>query len=158
MAGKMLVGFDTSEESYQAFDYALEMAASNMAPAPPEINVLSVIQLPGGLNLIDTSSLIDETTRDFKAQFKALEEKAKALNLSISTEISVGQPAGEIVKAAKQKDCQFIIVGRKRRRKISRLLLGSVSKQVAAEAHCNVIVCQKGPEPVPSLIPQLQAV
>ena len=28
MVGKMLVGFDGSEESYKAFDFALDMAAS----------------------------------------------------------------------------------------------------------------------------------
>ncbi|MDA8388233.1 MAG: universal stress protein [Nitrospiraceae bacterium] len=154
MTRNMLVGFDASEESYQAFDYALSMAASYKFP--PEITVLSVVQRPGGLNLVDTGSLIEETTRDFKVQLKTLEEKAKAVNLRISTEVVMGCPARAIVNTAKEKDCQFIIVGRKRRSKISRLLFGSVSRHVASEANCTVIVCQKGSESgSKSIIPAL---
>lgn len=146
---KMLVGFDSSEESYRAFDLALGMAASYQFPAIPEINVLSVIQRPGiGLDVVDIRSLVDDATAEFKALFKTLEEKAKAANLRIRTEIAVGHPAKTIVQAAKDKGCQLIIVGHRRRSKLSRLVLGSVSKHVASRAHCSVVLVEKGLEPV----------
>ncbi len=143
MTGKMLVGFDASEESYEAFNLALKMATSSKLPVPPEINVLSVIQRPQGLNLVDTDSLIDEATRDFEKQLKALEEKGKAFNLKINTEVAVGCPSKTIAKAAKEKGCPFILVGRKRRSKLSRLILGSVSRAVASRAECTVITVNK---------------
>jgi nucleotide-binding universal stress UspA family protein len=158
MTGNMLVGFDASEESYQAFDLALKMAASNKLSASPEINVLSVVQRPQGLNLVDTSSLIDEATRDFKKQLKALEEKGKAVNLRINTEVAVGCPSRTIAKAAKEKGCPFILVGRKRRSMLSRLILGSVSRAVASRADCNVITVKKNSRPASKSFSPVEAV
>lgn len=149
MSTKILIGFDSSEESYRAFDFALNMAAS--LPAPPEITVLSVVQHPGRLAGVDVSGLIDEATAEFKVYFKTLEEKAKAANLRISAEVAVGHPAEMIVRAAKEKGCQFVMLGSKRRSKIGRLILGSVSRHVASRAHCNVILVKKGLEPAPEL-------
>lgn len=143
MTGKMLVGFDASDESYEAFDMALKMATSYKLPAPPEINVLSVVQRPQGLNLVDTDSLIDEATRDFKKQLRVLEEKGKAANLTINTEVAVGCPSRTMAKTAKEKGCQFILVGRRRRSKLSRLILGSVSRAVTSRAECSVITVNK---------------
>jgi nucleotide-binding universal stress UspA family protein len=143
MTGKMLVGFDASDESYEAFDLALKMATSYKLPAPPEINVVSVVQRPHGLNLVDTSSLIEEAARDFNKQLKVLEARAKAVNIKISTEVAVGCPSRTMAKAAKEKGCQFILVGRRRRSMLSRLILGSVSRAVASRAECTVITVNK---------------
>jgi nucleotide-binding universal stress UspA family protein len=143
MTGKMLVGFDASEESHEAFNLAIKMATSYKLPVPPEIHVLSVVQRPQGLNLVDTDSLIEEATRDFKKQLKALEEKGKAFNLGISTDVAVGCPSRMIAKAAREKGCQFILVGRRRRSKLSRLIFGSVSRAVGSGAECTVITVNK---------------
>ncbi|MEJ2682882.1 MAG: universal stress protein [Candidatus Sulfobium sp.] len=158
MTGKMLVGFDASEESYEAFDLALKMATSYKLPVPPEINVLSVVQRPQGLNLVDTSSLIDEATRDFKKQLKALEERANAFNLRINTEVAVGCPSRTIAKAAKEKGCPFILVGRKRRSMLSRLISGSVSRAVASRAECTVITVNKNLESASRVFSPAEAV
>ena len=138
----MLVGFDGSEESYKAFDFALELATSCKVPAP-EIFVLSVIRPPEGLNLVDKNSLIDEATQQFKEQFKDLEGKAGASNFKISSEIAVGHPADTIIKYARNMDCPMVIVGHKGRSKIAGFLLGSVSRHVATMAHCTVVIVRK---------------
>jgi nucleotide-binding universal stress UspA family protein len=138
MITKILVGFDASEESYKAFDFAVDMSVSHKSA--PEIIVLSVIRPPEGMNLVDTDSLIDEAAEEFKTELKGLVEKAKSTNLKISTEVAVGHPADTIVKFADEKECSLIVVGHKGRSKLGGLLLGSVSRHIVTLAHCSVVV------------------
>lgn len=158
MTGKMLVGFDASEESYQAFDLALKMATSYKLPVPAEINVMSVVQRPQGLNLVDTGSLIDEATRDFRKQLKVLEERGKALNIRVNTEVGVGCPSRTMAKAAKEKGCQFILVGHRRRSMLSRLIFGSVSRAVASRAECTVITVNRNLESASKVFSPAEAI
>jgi nucleotide-binding universal stress UspA family protein len=53
-----------------------------------------------------------------------------------------GFPFIEILKAAKQRRCDLIVMGSHGRRGISRLLLGSVTNQVLAHADIPVLVCR----------------
>ena len=141
MIGRMLVGFDASEESYKAFDFAVDMAAS-CKPAS-DIFVLTVIQPPEGLYLVEADNLLDETTKQYQALLKGLEEKARIKNIKINTELVVGHPAEMIVHFAKKKGCPLIIVGHKGRSKLEGMFLGSVSRNVAAMAHCTVVIVRK---------------
>lgn len=138
MITKMLVGFDASEESYKAFDFALDMAVSHKSE--PEILVLSVIRPPEGMNLVDTGSLMDEAAKEFKEELQGLIDKARSQNIRISTEVAVGHPADTIVKFANENDCSLIIVGHRGRSKLGGLLLGSVSRHIVTLAHCSVTV------------------
>lgn len=138
MIERILVGFDASEESYRAFDFALDMVVSHKST--PEIMVLSVVRPPEGMNLVDTDSLIDEASEEFKTEQKSLEEKAGSQNIRISTYLAVGHPADTIVKFANEKNCSLIVVGHKGRSKLGGLLLGSVSRHIVTLAHCSVVV------------------
>lgn len=138
MIERILVGFDASEESYKAFDFALDMVVSHKST--PEIMVLSVVRPPEGMNLVDTDSLIDEASKEFKTEQKVLEEKARSQNVRISTDLAVGHPADTIVKFANEKDCSLIVVGHRGRSKLGGLLLGSVSRHIVTLAHCSVVV------------------
>lgn len=138
MIERILVGFDASEESYRAFDFALDMVISHKST--PEIMVLSVVRPPEGMNLVDTDSLIDEASEEFKTEQKSLEEKAGSQNIRISTYLAVGHPADTIVKFANEKNCSLIVVGHKGRSKLGGLLLGSVSRHIVTLAHCSVVV------------------
>ncbi|MDA8163447.1 MAG: universal stress protein [Desulfobacteraceae bacterium] len=141
MIGKMIVGFDASVESYQAFDFALDMACS-CQPAS-DIFVLTVVQPPEGVYLVASDKLLDETTKQYEGLLKDLEEKAKAKKIRIRTEIAVGHPAETIVRFAEEMGCPLIIVGHKGRSKLQGMLLGSVSRSVASLARCTVIIVRK---------------
>lgn len=138
MISKILVGFDASEESYKAFDFAVDMVTSHK-PAP-EIVVLSVIRPPEGMNLVDTDSLEEEAAEEFKTEQSGLVEKAGSKNLRISTEVAVGHPADTIVKYADENGCSLIVVGHKGRSRLGGLLLGSVARHIISLAHCSVVV------------------
>jgi nucleotide-binding universal stress UspA family protein len=138
MISKILVGFDASEESYKAFDFAVDMSISHKSA--PEIIVLSVVRPPEGMNLVDTDSLEKEAAEEFKTELRGLVEKAGSGDLKISTDVAVGHPADTIVKYADEKGCSLIVVGHKGRSKLGGLLLGSVARHIISLAHCSVVV------------------
>lgn len=59
---------------------------------------------------------------------------------SISTRVSRGDPAEEIIAVAEQEVAGLIAVGSRGHGRLAGLLLGSVAQKVVAEAHCPVLV------------------
>jgi nucleotide-binding universal stress UspA family protein len=139
MLKKILVAFDGSPQSYQAFDFALEI--SKLCPgAAPEIFIISVAQPPEPIDIVEVDAVIDSATQHYEELFKGIREKARERNLEVKTEVVVGHPADQIVKYAKDKKCDMVVVGQKGKSKIESWLLGSVSKRVATYAPCTVTI------------------
>lgn len=139
MLKRILVAFDGSEKSYDAFEFALE--TSKLCPgAAPEIIVLSVAQPPEPADIVEVEAIIDSATQHYEELFKGLREKAKERNLELKTEVVVGHPADQIVRYAKENDCDMIVMGQRGKSKIESWLLGSVSKRVATYAPCTVTI------------------
>ncbi|MDA8155034.1 MAG: universal stress protein [Actinomycetota bacterium] len=138
MIKNMLVAIDGSPKSFEAFDFALDMAAA--CNAAPLIHLLAVVQPPESLYLVETDSLVDSASKQFEAVLKGLAEKAKAKNIAVRTVVTVGHPAERIVKFAGEKNCDLIVVGHTGKSMLGGLLLGSVSRRVAAEAPCSVVI------------------
>jgi nucleotide-binding universal stress UspA family protein len=103
MLKRILIAFDGSEQSYKAFDFALQMS-SLRAGISPEIIVLSVAQPPEPADIVEVDAIIDGATQHYEELFKELREKAKAKNLEIKTEVAVGHPAAQIVKVPMRKN------------------------------------------------------
>lgn len=139
MLKKILVAFDGSEKSYDAFNFALEM--SKLCPgAAPEIIVLSVAQPPEPADIVEVEAIIDNATQYYEELFKILRDKAKEKNLEIKTVVVVGHPADQIIRYAKENNCDMVVLGQKGKSKIESWLLGSVSKRVATYAPCTVTI------------------
>lgn len=139
MLNKILVAFDGSEQSYKAFDFALEMLRL-CTGASPEITVVSVAQPPEPADIVEVDAIIDSATQHYEELFKGLREKARKKNVEINTEVAVGHPADQIVKYASEKKSDLIILGQRGKSKIAKWLLGSVSKRVASYAPCTVTI------------------
>lgn len=56
----------------------------------------------------------------------------------LQTEVIAGRPATELIQRAKEWGADLIVVGSQGRTALGRLILGSVSMEVAAGAHCSV--------------------
>ena len=139
MLHKILVAFDGSEQSYKAFDFALEMSKLYTG-ASPEIIVLSVAQPPEPIDIVEMDAIIESATQHYEDLFKGLRDKAKPENVEINTDIVVGHPADQIIKYATEKKSDMIIVGQRGKSKIATWLLGSVSKRVSSYAPCTVTI------------------
>lgn len=60
--------------------------------------------------------------------------------------LSMGDPAGEIVRVATQEHVESIVLGTHGRTGFSRLLMGSVAEAVVRRAPCPVLVYRESPE------------
>jgi nucleotide-binding universal stress UspA family protein len=138
MLNKLLIAFDGSEQSYRAFDFAMEM--HRICGASPEITVLSVAQPPEPEGMIGVNSFLESANMVYEHLFKGLRDKASKVNLEIKTEVIVGHPAHEIIKYAAEKKSDIIIVGQRGRSKVAKWLMGSVSKRISTYAPCTVAI------------------
>lgn len=71
---------------------------------------------------------------------KQLQAYQAHLPCSSELEIVTGDPAEEVVRLAHIHDADLIVIGSRGLTGLKRILLGSVSSQVVADAHCSVLV------------------
>ncbi|HKM91785.1 MAG TPA: universal stress protein [Candidatus Acidoferrales bacterium] len=72
------------------------------------------------------------------ALVRRVAEKLRAAGFLVTTLVSEGEPAEEIVDAAADWDADLIVLGSHGRKGLERFLLGSVSETVARHAPCSV--------------------
>ncbi|MDA8170430.1 MAG: universal stress protein [Nitrospiraceae bacterium] len=138
MFKRILVPFDGSDKSRDAFDLALELAS--LQKPTSTIFAVSVVQPPESLYFVDMSGAVDAAMSHYEQMLGELAAKAREKGLFVKTEVVIGHPADKIVKMAAEKGCDLIVVGHKGRSAIEGFLLGSVSRRVAAEAGCTVTI------------------
>ena len=168
MVRKILVAFDGSEKSYEAFNFALDMS-KNCLNLSVNIFVLSVAQPPEPMAFteINPDAIMKGITQYYEELFKGLREKAGKREINIQAEVVMGHPADQIIKYAKEKGCDLIVMGHRGRSKIADWLLGSVSGRNASifsaastisittgrssERRSTLVVCTRLCAPYPSM-------
>jgi nucleotide-binding universal stress UspA family protein len=79
----------------------------------------------------EAHKLAEEAVQQLKSDFPAWDVRAEAM---------AGTPAPAVIKEADDWNVDLIVLGTHGRSALGRLLMGSVSQKVAAEAHCSVRV------------------
>jgi nucleotide-binding universal stress UspA family protein len=136
----IVVGIDSSSHSMTALEWAMQEAASHHEPLTV-ITVEVVVASGWGGSQVYAA---DYELRD-KAQ-KAAEEAVASVAAklgdaapeSVTVRALLGQPAAQMLEAA--KDADHLILGRRGSGGFNRLALGSVSSQVAQHAPCPVTI------------------
>jgi nucleotide-binding universal stress UspA family protein len=90
-----------------------------------------------------SAALLAEEQHVAEGLARASIETLAAAGLRAEVSVRVGDPTGEIVDAARSVDADLIVVGSRGRGAIRGLVLGSVSRRVAATAPCSVLVVPK---------------
>lgn len=85
----------------------------------------------------DACQLVDEAIQHLRTSFPAWRVRGQAM---------VGDPISAIIKEAAQWNIDLIIVGTHGRNAIGRLILGSVSQEIAKSARCSVRVARGAEE------------
>jgi nucleotide-binding universal stress UspA family protein len=149
---RILVAVDGSDTSMNAADYAITLARrdkNNDNNEAAEVFVINVIDIPPIFKMLpsDTRKQLIRIGRQQANQiFDIIEEIAKSqggANLKINTEMvetSSASAAYEIIKYAKEKEVDLIVVGTKGRSGMSKVLLGSVASKVVTYSPCSVLV------------------
>ena len=127
----IVVGIDGSDEAGQAVRCAAELA-----PALGVSVQLVVVHWP--------------LLGDREAMDAVLDRAATALRergVDVTTHARRGDPAASLMDVAEQERARMIVLGPRRAQTASRILLGSVSKTVAAHAPCDVLIVRERPAP-----------
>ena len=144
---RILVAVDGSDTSMNAADYAITLAKNSSNEA--EILVINVIDLPPIFKMLpsETRKQLIRIGRQQASQiFDTIEQMAKRHDVKtnkINTEMvetSSVSVADEIIRYAKEKDVDLIVVGTKGRSGMSKALLGSVASKVLTYSPCSVLV------------------
>jgi nucleotide-binding universal stress UspA family protein len=143
----ILVAVDDSENSDRALDFALDLGEKYNAA----VTVLNVSEFPAmGVVPQEPTAYSGGSMAVFSKDLRKFHEeilskavvRAKAIkpDLAISSKLREGEPASEIVDAAKEGSFDVIVVGHKGVSRVRELFLGSVSEKVAHLAPCPVII------------------
>lgn len=140
MTRKILCAVDDTEHSESAIAMAAELATATGA----ELTLLAVNELMGGYSGkggITAPVWQDADLKRILDNAAAAAKKAGAANPKIAS-VKSRDAARAIVVFAEDKGIDHIVVGTGGKGGLKRLLLGSVSSDVVARAHCPVTVAR----------------
>jgi universal stress protein A len=138
---RILFASDFSKASSKAFTTALTLAKANRAT----LTVLHVIVpfspiLPEQYINTATWEQIDSQARRWSQQQLAkLKEKARKAGVRVVEVLLEGDPAQQIVRAARSKRAGLLVVGTHGRTGLTKFFVGSVAARVVATASCPVV-------------------
>jgi universal stress protein A len=139
---RILHATDYSKASARALDEAIALAKQNGA----ELLVLHVIDpVPpyaagediGGAELY--MKLEETTKQEAENSMKKLIEKLRKLKVNAKSLLLRGTAPEQIVRTAKSRRANLIVIGTHGRTGLSKLFMGSVANKVVSTAHCPVL-------------------
>jgi nucleotide-binding universal stress UspA family protein len=128
------LAMEEAAELTRRFDGALELLHVHPLP-PPTVAIEAAPVFPTALEP-EISEL-----RDTLAPW--VEEAARIAGRPVDSTVVPGSPADEIVRFARERAIDVVVLGTHGRQGLARLLLGSVAERVAREAPCPVILIRR---------------
>jgi universal stress protein A len=95
----------------------------------------AAVQIPRGVR----ENVLEERRKKFTEQFRIVLPEYLRKSLTVEEALRIGVPFLEIVKTAKEKDVDLIVMGTHGRTGLSHVLIGSVAEKVVHHAHCPVL-------------------
>jgi nucleotide-binding universal stress UspA family protein len=137
----IVVGIDGSAHSAQALEWAIKEGALQHAP----VTVVTVNSVPaspwtGNPFILAQDPAVLGKMRQAAEEMavKVTSQLGEARPTSVTVRAVNGFPAKELIDAS--RDADLLVVGSRGAGGFARLLMGSVSDQVAHHAHCPVMV------------------
>jgi len=144
MAGTIVVGYDGHDAAERALDRAIEEARSSSS----KLVVVAVAEMPldpqgmqnyGTLDDSPPRSLPVVAPPELEATLKKARDRIEGAGLTGDYIWAAGEPAGEILGAAKERKATLIVIGEHHHGFFGRLLGEDVTGEVQREAGCDVI-------------------
>ncbi len=133
---RILVALDGSPHAEHALNVAFSMAGD----AKATLHVLSVVCPPEPAESAEFHAVLDDGRDRFEGCFGPMRERAKEKEIELETEIAVGHPAEQIIRAAEKLQASVIVMGKRSHTILHRWMLGSNTDRVLKYAHCPVMV------------------
>jgi nucleotide-binding universal stress UspA family protein len=137
----ILVAVDGSDSSVKAAGYAFELAKNNNAKVT-FVHVVDTTSMLVSLPHETRSRAAALGKYDTREIFDEVRNMAKRKGLDVNTEVieSPVSAAAAIVRYAKKKRFDLVVVGTRGQSKMNRILLGSVASKVVERCPCPVLV------------------
>ncbi|MCG1003674.1 MULTISPECIES: universal stress protein [Halobacterium] len=135
---RILVPTDGSEETREAVEHAIDLAAEHGATihALYVVNSASFSGLPMESSWESVASMMNE---EGAAALDDVESLAAERGVRVERSLVDGNPSREIVRYAEDEDCDLVVMGTHGRGGIDRLLLGSVAEKVVRSSSVPVL-------------------
>ncbi len=140
---RMIVGTDGSPHAIGAAKLAARLVRELREAEVVLVNVghIPTIALGGpGDGLVDLGALEEQLQHAGQTILEKTAEALAGIDTRVSRVYRRGDPAGEIIKAAKEHKADLIIMGSRGLGQIGGLILGSVSERVLHGAHGPVLI------------------
>jgi len=143
---RILVPTDFSEPSEQAATYAAEFARRFSAE---EVHCIHVTDIPA--DLVATSAyymtgpseqFVDQVRDESRKNLEAFAAKNLA-GLPVQTAFLEGRPFVEIIRYAREKRIELVVIATHGRSGLQHALFGSVAEKVVRKAPCPVLVVKR---------------
>lgn len=143
---QLLIASDGSDLSQTAQVYVARLPFRER----PTVRLIAVTQLPAPLSEYYSENVLFEQARQVQNNIVAprLAQEAEALRSkfpSVTTELRIGDPANEVLSAAREHHVDVIVVGARGLSAVPRFLLGSMSDYVCRHAPQSVLVVRTPP-------------
>jgi len=140
---KILCPFDFSENSQEAFQYAIHLMLKDDDASIYLLHVVDsrVFDYGGPIYEQEAPAIMatfDQSTRE-QLERKLLAEIPEKIKKRVETIILCGVPFVEIIKTARDKDVDLIVIGTHGRTGLAHMLIGSVAEKVVRKAPCPVL-------------------
>jgi nucleotide-binding universal stress UspA family protein len=132
----ILVPLDGSDFSKKALIQACDMTKNYRA----NLILTYIVDKSHSLNLLDKNEYLKMLRKFGEKVLIKGKEMAKDEGVDATTIMKEGDITNEIIKLAKSKKCNLIIVGSKGLGATARFFLGSVSSKLANNSPCSVLI------------------
>jgi nucleotide-binding universal stress UspA family protein len=95
----------------------------------------AVVQIPRGVR----QNVVEERKKRLTEQYEMVVSREIKAALKVESMTRIGVPFLEIVRAAKEREVDLIVLGTHGRTGLSHALIGSVAEKVVHHAHCPVL-------------------
>lgn len=140
---RILVPVDFSDSSARA----LRNAAKQAAKSDGSLIIVHVVPADYGWLGIGREELRDldrSLQRQAANQLRAFADENVSHNLTVELEVRVGQPAEQILAAARESQCDSIMLSTRGLTGLDRYLIGSVAHRITQLAPCPVVLLRPG--------------
>jgi nucleotide-binding universal stress UspA family protein len=136
---QILVPVDFEQPSEHALAYAMDLAETlGAAVHVISAHEIPTARVPGGAVVI-TPDLVSRVTEAAQRALDKVCAPHRDRKVSLTSHIEEGDPREVIVKVAREKSANLIVMGTHGRKGIARLLIGSVTEAVLRTAEVPVV-------------------
>ena len=136
MSYRILCAYDQSAGADKAFDFALQLTKRFGG----ELHVLAVFEPAEASRGVKAEALLETAQGQFSAGLDRLRAKGVEAGLELTTAVSVGYPAQQILRKAEELRADHIVVGQRGKNSFERTAMGSVSRRIVSHGAGTVTV------------------